>query len=137
MSKLGVGKEIVTYCSKCKLDLAHTIVVMKDDVTPLKVECRTCGSIHNFKAKGSATAKKKTKTRAPRRSAEEKNISLWEEAMSKNETEPVKYSIKSNFSAGQIIDHPKFGQGVVDKLIDADKVEVIFRTTTKTLIHNK
>ena len=37
---------------------------------------------------------------------------------------------------GDVIDHVKFGPGIVEKVVD-DKIEVIFRHEIKTLVHNK
>jgi len=136
MSKLGVGKEIVTNCSKCKLELAHLIVAMKDELTPYKVQCKTCKTTHSFKAPKAAATKKKT-TRKPRVSAAEKILKIWEGAMSKSKEDPTPYSIRTKFEIGEILDHPKFGAGVVEKQIDNNKIEVVFQTEVKVLIHNK
>ena len=40
------------------------------------------------------------------------------------------------FHEGDIIDHTKFGPGIVEKVVD-DKIEVIFRHEIKTLVRNK
>ena len=112
MSELGVGKEIVTNCSKCSLELAHIIEVMENPTTPLRVKCKTCGSSHKFKVKKAAKAKT-TRTRKPRVSSEQKLLNNWEEAMAKAKGETQKYSIKEKFEIGEIVDHPKFGIGVV------------------------
>jgi hypothetical protein len=138
MSKLGVGKELVTNCSKCKLELAHIIVAMRDEVTPYKIQCKTCKSTHTFKVKKApSTATRKKTTRKPRVSAAEKIANLWNDAMSKQTDPAVPYSIRTKFEIGQILDHPKFGAGVVEKHIDNNKVEVVFQTDVKVLIHNK
>ena len=138
MSNIGVGKEIVTYCSKCKLDLGHIIVVMKDAATPHKVQCNTCKSTHSFKAPKTVTKRRASSgTRKPRQTKEEKIINLWEEGIENFSGEPIKYSIKTKFEEGQVINHPKFGPGVVDKIIDTNKIEVIFRTDVKILMHAK
>ncbi|MAE58654.1 MAG: hypothetical protein CME69_07225 [Halobacteriovorax sp.] len=136
MSELGVGKEIVTNCSKCSLELAHIIEVMENPTTPLRVKCKTCGSSHKFKVKKAAKAKT-TRTRKPRVSSEQKLLNNWEEAMAKAKGETQKYSIKEKFEIGEIVDHPKFGIGVVGKALDANKIEVIFKTSLKVLMHNK
>ncbi len=142
MSQIGVGKEIVTYCSKCKLDLAHIIVVMKDEKTPMRVQCKTCNSNHSFKEKKVAVAGKVRRTSTgkiakPRMSSEEKIFSAWEKGMKATKEEAIKYSIKTKFEEGQIIEHPSFGTGVVDKMIDANKIEVIFEKCIKVLMHAK
>ncbi|MEK6623753.1 MAG: hypothetical protein AABY86_02215, partial [Bdellovibrionota bacterium] len=60
MSQLSAGKEISSYCNKCKLTLAHTIVVMKNVRTPGKVTCNTCKSSHAYKNPDAAAAAPKT-----------------------------------------------------------------------------
>ncbi|MCR9204011.1 MAG: hypothetical protein NXH75_05515 [Halobacteriovoraceae bacterium] len=59
------------------------------------------------------------------------------EKVASSSSKSQKYSLKEKFELGDIIDHPKFGPGIIDKLIDADKIQVIFRHDIKTLIHNK
>lgn len=142
MSEIGVGKEIVTYCSKCKLDLAHIIVVMKDEKTPMRVQCKTCKSNHSFKEKKVAVVAKPRRLASgrlakPRQTSEEKIFNVWDKAMKSSTVDPIKYSIKTKFLEGQIIDHPSWGTGVVEKMIDANKIEVVFRTCTKVLMHAK
>ena len=61
MVKLSAGNEVLAYCGKCKLKLAHTIVVMKTDEIPDKVTCNTCKSTHAFKEK--ATRKRITSSK--------------------------------------------------------------------------
>lgn len=138
MSNIGVGKEIVTHCSKCKLDLAHIIVVMKDEATPLRVQCKTCNSNHSFKVQKIAAPKRKVGARnsKPRVSAADKLLNIWEAAMKKSK-ETIPYSIKTKFEVGQVLDHPTFGPGVVEKAIDANKIEVVFKTSSKVLMHAK
>lgn len=144
MTTLGVGKEVLSYCNKCKLTLAHMIVAMKDVNTIYKVTCKTCGSTHSYKDPSQVKAKKvtaRTKKAASslgkKRSSATSVSDLWMEAVSNTQTKSQSYSIRAKFEKGDIIDHPKFGPGVVDRLIDHDKVEVIFRHDIKTLIHNK
>lgn len=139
MKELGVGKEVLSYCNKDKSALAHIIVSMKDDHTIGKVECKTCHAVHAYKdpskVKGRKSTKKtsKGKTRATKLS----NSDQWLEAVNNSKAKSQPYSTKDKFEADDIIDHPKFGPGVVTKLIDDNKVEVIFRHEIKTLLHNK
>ncbi len=142
MSDIGVGKEVLSHCGKCKLTLAHIVVVMKDANTIGKVQCNTCGGSHAYKdpsktkAKKRATAstaKKKTGKRATKASVAD----MWLEAVNNSTSKSQAYSVKGSFNKGDIIDHVKFGPGVVDRVFDGDKMEVIFRHDIKTLIHNK
>lgn len=137
MSQLGVGKEVLSYCNKCKLTLAHIIVTMKSDTSIGKVQCKTCSGTHAYKDPSNVKASKTKGGKKAKKSAADSISDIWMDAVASSSTKSQKYSIKTKFELGDIIDHPKFGPGVIDKLIDADKIQVIFRHDIKTLIHNK
>ena len=138
---LGVGKEIVSHCNKCKLNLAHTIVTMKDEQTLGKVECKTCQARHAYKdpsaVKMSKIKKSANKKSNSKKATKESISDLWMRMISTSKTKSQDYSPKLQFVTGDIIDHKKFGPGFIEKLIDADKIQVIFRHDIKTLIHNR
>ena len=93
MSKtFTAGSEIDSYCTKCKMDLNHRIIAMKDG-KPHRVECRTCSGHHNYRtpktlpdplagtphaAKKRATAKKKAE---PKKPAIDELRAMWEQAI--------------------------------------------------------
>ena len=131
MVKLSAGNEVLAYCGKCKLKLAHTIVVMKTDEIPDKVKCNTCKSTHAFKE--NATSRRK---RQQRRGKKATAFDQWEEKVKHSNEPTVKYSPKTAFEIGQLVDHPKYGTGVVERKIDNNKIEILFEKTLKTLMHN-
>lgn len=136
MTILGAGKEVLSFCTKCKLNLAHIIASMKDHKTIGKVVCNTCKSTHAYK---STAVKKKTSVSnivKKRVNESERIVNVWESAMKKNDTKHFPYSTKTKFQMGDVIDHPKFGPGVVDRVFDSNKMEVIFQQDVKTLVHN-
>lgn len=138
MSQLTVGKDVLSYCTKCKLNLSHTIVAMKDTKHIAKVKCNTCKTMHAYKDPSNSTKKTRTRTRATETRAS-KSVSvaeLWMEKISTTKKKSTPYAISLKFQEGDIIDHKKFGPGIVEKVID-DKIEVIFRHEIKTLVHNK
>lgn len=137
MSTLAVGKDILSHCTKCKLLLSHLIVVMKDDRTIGKVKCNTCQSIHAYKSQSSAAkAKSGVKKLSKKKRDELKTQNLWSETITNTPDDEVEtYGPKSRYLQGQVINHPKFGKGLVEKLIDNNKIEVIFKSDTKTLMH--
>lgn len=142
MSKLAAGKEVLSFCNKCKLTLGHTIMAMKDVDTIGKVMCNTCKSIHAFKdpnAPEKSTTKKVVakKTRKPRVSKTDQSIMQWEKSVAFVETNRIPYSPKRSFVKGDLISHVKFGDGIVEANLEADKIEVLFKTGIKILIHNK
>lgn len=134
---LSVGNEILAYCTSCKMDLNHVIVAMKGDRVA-KTQCLTCKKEHAFKAPKGATepkAKKKKKSDSDAPSATSIEAE-WQKLMAAHAEHPIKsYSTKGQFLLGDKIAHPSFGDGIVGRLIYPNKLEVIFRTDVKILIH--
>lgn len=132
----SVGKEALAYCTSCKMDLNHVIVSMQGDRIA-KVECRTCKKTHVYKAPKGVTEPPKKRTKKAAAAAESAPIEVeWEKLMAVHKNAPLKsYSMKGHFALGDKISHPNFGEGIVGKLIYPNKVEVIFKTDLKVLIH--
>ena len=143
MSAIGVGKEILSNCSKCKLILAHIIVTMKSATDPDKVQCKTCKSTQSFK--DPSAKKKKTSVarviKSAKSSSGKKSTEtvgeMWTKALNKSTIGQKDYTIKGSFQMGDVINHPTFGQGIVEKLIDDNKIEVLFQDDYRTLMHKK
>ena len=140
-SETAVGQEIVCFCTKCKMDLGHTIMSMVGGL-PVRVMCRTCKSEHNYKKKkGVKDPSAAPKTRAPRATKEskaEKTVPVemeWTKLMNASNRPMKNYAANEAFQMGDKVSHSTFGEGVVQKLIFPNKVEVIFRTDVKLLIH--
>lgn len=132
-----VGGNADSWCSKCKLELGHTIVAMVDGL-PKKVKCNTCGGQHNFRAKPAEKNKPKLKTSARK----PKTMALDYDGYIANLTEAdlsaaTKYSMKGNFKKDEAIDHPAFGIGIVLNVIQTNKVEILFKDGAKLLIQNR
>jgi DNA-directed RNA polymerase subunit M/transcription elongation factor TFIIS len=134
MKHLSAGKEILSFCKKCNLKLAHIIVTMKDSISPGKVQCKTCHASHAYKA--NATTPRKTSTRSTEKN-EVPVEQVWQNAMDRAKADPKPYSIREKFQVGDIIDHKKFGTGIVQSNLSAAMIEVLFKNEIKTLIHNK
>jgi hypothetical protein len=124
------------------MDLNHIIVAMKGDRIA-KVQCLTCKKEHVYRApKGAAEPQPKATARSKKAADagdEEMNHSIeveWEKLMAAHREVPVKsYTMKGQFNLGDKLNHPTFGDGIVGKLIYPNKLEVIFRTDVKVLIH--
>lgn len=134
-----VAQEILSFCTKCRMDLSHTVVAMQGDRV-VRVICKTCRGEHAYRApKGvndPALAPAKI-TRAAR--AEKQVISMaeeWESRMATHKNVPIKdYSFRTAYKAGERIEHPTFGTGFIEKVVHPNKIEVIFKTEIKLLIH--
>lgn len=141
VTRQGVGSDVLAYCTSCKMDLNHVIVALLGDRIT-KVQCRTCRKDHGYRApKGvseramsSSRTTSKNKRKKEVFSVEEEWTRLMEAAQSQT---PVKYSIKTTFEPGVLLNHPSFGEGVVLKIHHPNKMDVVFKTEVKTLIHDK
>lgn len=157
MKKPKTGGEIDAYCTKCKLDLTHRIIAMVGDVVK-KVECKTCGSHHLYRkpksvkeaeaaaaVKAGSTARKPRSEGGPRTAserhaaaerAERERLNNWEKAIAGQPTGAFKpYSVKGLFGQGELVRHSKFGDGVVARVIDRAKVEILFQDGPRTMAH--
>lgn len=129
---IGVGKEILSYCNKCSLALAHIIETMKTETTPDKVQCKTCKASHKYKSPTAPKKKAVRKTRASSKQAA--NLDLWIQKVEKSKQEFKDYSPRGQFDIGDVLDHKTFGPGLVERRIDGNKIEVLFREGMKILM---
>ncbi len=137
---IAVGKETLSYCTSCRIDLAHIIVSMKGDKIA-KVECKTCKKTHVYRApKGITEVKPKKPKKAKSEGTEGMSArsveAEWERLMAETQASPeITYNKTQTFGLGDKIKHATFGQGFVTKLIFPNKMEVIFKTDVRTLIY--
>ena len=116
-----VGSEIETSCTKCKAVTPH-VVIAKVGHVPTSVQCRTCSTLHAY--------------RAPRRSsgpkapvADERSVEAhWQDAMKRARGVALPYSTGGYYEVGARLKHVSFGEGVVARLPSTTVCEVIFET---------
>lgn len=129
-----------------------------------KVECKTCGSHHLYRrpkserderlrmleskaSKGSAEVKRPSGGSGARKAsekltaakrAERDQTSAWERAIAGQPTTAFKaYRITLTLAQGELVRHPKFGDGVVARVVDRGKVEILFNDGPRTMAHNQ
>ena len=129
--KFKVGGEIVSWCTKCKLILDHTIVALVD-ASPKKVKCHTCKGHHNYREK--APVAKSPGKRRVKQTAYEVSMSRLGDAYDFSSAK--KYSMKGKFKVDQVIDHASFGIGFVISSLD-HKIEALFEGGPKRLVQNR
>ena len=129
--KITVGSEIWSYCGKCKEPTTHVVLNMLDDVSMGKLQCPVCKAKHNYRDPEKVAAKAAAAAAKVQPTPEE----LWKAAMESWNGESRAYAMNESFVAGEIIDHPSFGKGVVEVLIDNNKIQTIFENGTKLLMH--
>ena len=142
MIKYNAGHDIDTYCSRCKLDLAHVIIAAAGG-QPVRVLCKTCNSEHAFRKKRRTTGvTNRTATKRATTSVAKLDGALSSEAYTqlfsgRDLSRSRRYTIRESFVVDDIVDHKKFGIGLVTKLLGDQKIEVTFREGIKVLIHDR
>ena len=132
----AVGADIEALCSKCG-DVWH-VVVAKVGESIVKVQCKQCSGYHRYKsplaaAAGSGT-RKPSAPRAPRDAPVER---IAKPSVSADLTKPARpYRPIDKYEVGERVDHPSFGQGVVEG-IDGGKATIFFASGRKVLVHDK
>ena len=133
----SVGGYVESWCTKCKLELGHTIVAMVDNM-PKKVKCDTCNGQHNYRTSPSEKSPAKIKkTTRKKLTSEATYDELMAQLTGGNIAHAEKYSLNGNFKKDQIIDHPKFGIGIVLSVIQNNKIEMLFKDGSKLLAQNQ
>jgi hypothetical protein len=117
--------------------LAHTILAV-DGGRPARVQCNTCGGQHNYRSAGGEprAASSDSPRRAPARETPTKTRVTIDELIAQKGGVSRPYSPKSTFSLDDVVSHPTFGMGLVEA-VRADKIDVVFRAGTKTLVHGR
>jgi len=132
----SAGEDIESWCTKCKLELGHTIIAMVGNL-PKRVKCNTCGSEHNYRSEPAVKMSAGTRTSGqkpkPRAKTHKNNLTLLAEA---DRSRARAYSTKGTFRENDLIEHPKFGLGLVLSTAKDNKIEVIFVDGPRLLIHN-
>ena len=122
--KRDVGAEVDAFCTKCKIDRRHVIATLKSDGNINKVMCRTCDGTHLFRLpKGDG---KKTSAKRPKKGA----VVLTAADLAKAKP----YAMDAVFKVGNIIQHAKFGPGIVLEVRSDGKMEVGFESGGKTMV---
>ncbi len=149
------GTEVDSWCTKCRMDLLHRIIAVHNGRI-MRVECRTCGGHHNYRRPKSASAEPRAQAArttsssssmekprpgaapSPRRTAaaeaERQREASWQKAVLGQPVTSFKaYRASQTFSLGDLIRHGKFGDGYIVRVIDRQKVEVMFKDGPRML----
>jgi len=135
-----VGQDVDSWCTRCKLILAHTVEAMIGSKIT-RVHCNTCRSQHAYRPyppgeqpstsrAARAAAPRPARFPAVARADEYATLVTGRDAQSARA-----YSPQERFAPKELIAHPSFGLGVVTLLKDRTKIDVLFRDGLKTLVH--
>jgi hypothetical protein len=134
-----VGADVESLCGKCG-DTWHVVVAKMGDAI-VKVQCKQCSGYHRHRPPGGATAARRASTkRAPaaQRAKAAAELQSSEPLVKVDESQPPKpYSIREQFEPGQRIQHPTFGEGVVESVPEPGKMQVFFDGARRILAQAK
>jgi hypothetical protein len=143
-----VGKNIDAYCTKCKLLLTHVVLSEVDGVVS-KVECKTCGSQHKYRkgVPGKKTAVKAARSTSSGRvrsssTGRKKTVNeaalLWEVKSRDMQPDVLirTYQMKDTYRSDEVILHPVFGLGFVEKVMSETRMQVLFKEEVKLMVMN-
>jgi hypothetical protein len=126
---LSAGDPIKARCTKCRKNTDHIVITMGEE-GPVNVQCNICSRQHKYRP---STAAKKP---AMRQSAQPRDAECkeWQDLRpSLNGAEAANYSMTSSYKVKDLIDHPVFGLGVVQRVAGPQKIEVLFEAGKKMM----
>ncbi|RJQ19885.1 MAG: hypothetical protein C4560_05790 [Nitrospiraceae bacterium] len=136
LNNYSAGGYIAAWCTKCRLELGHTIIAMLDN-SPKRVKCNTCNGEHNFRTSPSEKKQAKPEHSAKKTKSQKTNYNEYMIRLTScNLSTAKKYSIKGNFGKDDLIDHPAFGIGIVLSVIQINKIKIFFKDGPRLLIQN-
>jgi len=143
----SVGKNVDALCTRCGLVLAHIVLYEVGGVIA-RVKCKTCGTEHKYR--GAKTRDRKADPAAERlrrpaakaaeeiRQAEAVETQRWLQKQGElgKHTVILPYRMSDSYQRGDVIEHPSFGIGFVEKIIEAQRMDVLFKGSLKRMVMN-
>jgi hypothetical protein len=138
----AVGADVEALCTKCG-DVWH-VVVAKVGEQIVKVQCKQCGGYHRYKSPHGAPKEVRQPSmfapKPPRAAATSTKapVERFEKpAVAADLTKPVRtYRASEKFEIGERVEHPSFGQGVVEQA-EPGKITVFFASGRRVLVQSK
>ncbi len=136
----SVGENVDSWCMSCKLMLAHTIeAVIGAEIK--KVHCNTCNRPHRYRPNPPGTGKAAKKVGVLAMGVAKISglkASDFEDLIKNQDVDKAKpYATKEAFVKGDLLKHTSFGVGYVTANKNSNKIEVLFETGPKVLVHSR
>lgn len=137
VAQYHAGGEVDSFCTRCRMVLAHTILAV-DGSRPARVQCNTCQGQHNYRPATpeprSSSSSGSSSPRAAAATSPSRTRLSFDEIFATKHGPTKTYSPKVTFAVDDTVSHPTFGSGYVIA-VRQDKVDITFRIGTKTLMH--
>ncbi|MEZ4599500.1 MAG: hypothetical protein R2940_06900 [Syntrophotaleaceae bacterium] len=125
----STGDPIKARCTKCRKNTDHVVITMSEE-GPVNVQCKICSRQHHYRP---PTAEKKP---AVRQSVQPRDAECkeWQDLRPRlNGSAATDYSMTSSYKVKDLIDHPVFGIGIVQRVAGPQKIEVLFEAGKKMM----
>ena len=136
----AVASSFYCHCSKCGQDRYHKVLT-HTNATTVRMKCEVCGKTgnHNLEAKKASALKTKSpraggKASSVKASQHASQYEAFKNTMDSNRV--IAYNMKISFKEEQVVQHPKFGLGLV-RSVQGDKIEVFFEDEVRFLVHGR
>jgi hypothetical protein len=147
MNETEVGHEIEAFCAKCKTDTIH-IITSSDGNMIDRVMCQICFSYHRYRQPHARmfdeppedlfeVEKVEPPPKKTRKKSAHKIEETWDSLLTKvNQETSVDYVMSGNYETGLLLNHRKFGPGIIRSIVSENKIEVLFQDGLKVLVQN-
>ena len=136
MATYRVGGEVDATCTRCRMELAHTILAMVGQKIA-RVRCNTCGSDHVYRGTQTASRSVASRTRAASSEKAPRTVIGWDEQLAaRGAASAEDYRPDHTFAVDQVVRHPTFGLGIV-RAVRQDKMDVAFKSAERTLVQGR
>ncbi|MEE8409143.1 MAG: hypothetical protein V3T05_06035 [Myxococcota bacterium] len=130
----AAGQETDAYCTKCKLILNHVIIAVNGRRIA-RVQCLTCEGTHAYRA---SIPGSRARGGGRKSSASPSPEQMYEQLMEGRDVSRARaYKLAEKFDEGEVLNHTKFGLGLVTRVLADLKVEVFFPAGKKILVHGR
>ena len=131
-----VGGEVDATCTRCRMELAHTILAMVGQKIA-RVRCNTCGSDHVYRGTQSASRSAAARTRAASAEKAPRTIVSFDAQLAALDVSKAQdYHPDQTYAVDQVVRHPTFGLGIV-RAVRQDKMDVAFKAAERTLVQGR
>ena len=140
-----VGKNVDALCTRCGLTLAHIVLYEVGGVIA-RVKCKTCGTEHKYRGAkvrdrkgetgGDRTRRTGTRAAEESRQAEAVETQRWLQRQNElGKNTPIRpYRMTDRYQRGEVIEHPTFGIGFVEKILEDQRMDVLFKGSLKRMV---
>lgn len=132
-----IAGELVTRCTKCKLELRHTVLTHNAEGIVARVKCNTCGGEHKYYSEKQRLLAKKKKEKAALAAKKDLERERYARLLEQNQDKKtLPYEMFKKYSEHDIIKHKTFGTGIITTAY-SQKIDVLFETGVRILACNR